>query len=187
MKKNTFKVRGYESVSHLEFEASDVPKLGELLGNERLLGVVNSYLTAHEWNSNFEAGLCDLAEKAGHARTTEKDGKGKITSRETNSSFLKRTEFKLDKAGAQALADSIPYPPVSKPRGVDKEAVERLQLAQTLYGDAERLERFRLRVAAAEQLDGSKIDWPDFNDEESSEEEDVAKLAETIRMFRLAI
>lgn len=188
MKKNTFKVRGYEGIIHPEFEKSDVPKLGELLGEDRLLGVVNSQLTAHEWNSNFEAGLCDLAEKAGHARTTEKDGEGKITSRETNSSFLKRTEFKLDKAQAQALADTISYPPMSKPRGekVDKDAIERLQMAQRMYGQPERLERYRVIVSTSELMDGSKIDWPNFNGD-TTEEEDVAMLADVILKMKFAM
>lgn len=184
MKTNTFKVRGYEGIRHLEFDKDDMTKLAEILGVERTIMALNTAEISHNWNSAFETALCEAAEKAGHVRQVVKDDDGKITDRESNSGFLKRTKFTLGQVEAQALADSIPFPVVSKPRSPkeDKEAVERLQLAQTLYGDAERLERFRAKV----KLVAPEVAWPDFNGE-STEDEDVVMLAEVIRQYRLAI
>jgi hypothetical protein len=186
MKKDTFTVRGYKGITHLAFEASDVPKLAEILGAQRLVNAVNTAEISHAWNSEFEAGLCEKAEAAGHVRVIVKDAEGKNTDRETNSEFLKRTKFVLDAAQAQALADSIafPVPMEGRKAKVDKDAVERLQLAQALLEDASKLERFRKKIAYVNAEYDAKITWPDFNGE-TTEEEDAAALAEVIRLDRL--
>lgn len=186
MKINTFKVRGYEGIRHLEFEKSDIPKLVELIGEDGLIQAVNTAKISHEWNSNFENALCELAEKAGNVRAVVKDAEGKITDRETNATFLKRTKFVLDAKAAQELADSVVFPPVASTRSpkVDKEAVERLQLAQMLFNDASKLENYRKKVEFGNTLSTMKVQWPNLNGE-TTEEEDISAIAEVIRQYRL--
>lgn len=152
------------------------------------MGKINSQLSAHDWNSNFEQGLVEAAlavevdGKKVHQKLVEKNAEGKVESTETNANFLKRTGFKLDGIGAQKLADGIVFPPVSKPRGekVDKDLVERIQLATAIYNSEDSLARFQKKCTANE------VAFPDIN---SAEDEDAAirMIADTIQAVRMSI
>jgi hypothetical protein len=125
-------IRGYKGLKRKAFET--MQEIMDAMKESDIVKSMNAYLGAHPFNSAFEAELVKRAEAAGHKMKTEKSDKGNDVVIETNAEFLKRVEFKVSPADAQAIVDSLAWPPEATERtarvdAYTKVAKERVQKA----------------------------------------------------------
>lgn len=163
MKKVEVTIRGYKGLKRDAFTSVD--EIVEQMKAEHIVQSMNAYLGAHPFNSAFEAKLVDAAEKAGHKMKTEKSAKGNDVIVETNAEFLKRTEFTVSGAEAQAIVDSLPWPPEPGERkdrvdAYTKVATDRVEKAlqggKTLADIADKLESKGFAVELPDDSDEAK-------------------------------
>lgn len=168
-------IRGFKGLKRKAFET--LAEIQAAIEDKDIVKYMNAYLGAHPFNSAVEAGIVELAEKAGHKMLTEKSEKsGKDVIIESNAEFLKRVKFTPMVEQVQAIVDALPWPPEARERTAREDAFTKVAK-----------DRVQKAIAGGKSLEDIAAKLADKGFEPADETEDavIAALADHLRSDEL--